>query len=253
MMNQDNKISQQTTLFGYIGEHAGVSRFSAVLNKKFKENSDDMMMIPMNIRQDDFYFTVSNMKKSHVNGAVLANEYTADVVELLDETSALVQKSGMCDIVFREGEKLRGDLFGTRVLLEYLKDIGAAKIAVVGINSHAKAFALMACGFQVSYYYDNLEELMGFCTELELQNADINRIADGMDVDFSEYDALLDFSDFNDLSMIAKVAKNNLDMKNEKEYSALKTRVHQLEGSYTSYDNMVEKFTSVAYNLIISK
>ena len=58
-MNESNQISKQTTLFGYIGEHAGVSRFSTLINKKFKENGDDVMMIPMNIRGDDLYFTVS--------------------------------------------------------------------------------------------------------------------------------------------------------------------------------------------------
>ena len=37
MMNNANEISKQTKLFGYIGENAGVSRFSAVINKMFKE------------------------------------------------------------------------------------------------------------------------------------------------------------------------------------------------------------------------
>ena len=87
MMNNDNKISKETKLFGYIGEYAGVSRFSALINKLFKKNSDDVMMIPMNIREDDLYFTVSNMKKSHLNGAVISNEYVDKVVDILDEKS----------------------------------------------------------------------------------------------------------------------------------------------------------------------
>jgi len=109
-MNNANQISQQTQLFGYIGEHAGSSRFSALLNKLFKENQDDFMMLPMNIRRDDFFFTLSNMKKSHVNGAILSNEYVTQSLDILDEASALARRSGMCDILFREGEKLRGDI-----------------------------------------------------------------------------------------------------------------------------------------------
>nr|MDA3908378.1 hypothetical protein [Sulfurimonas sp.] len=194
MMNNANEISHQTKLFGYIGAEAGVSRFSAVINKMFKANGDDGMMIPMNIREDDLYFTVSNMKKSHVNGAVISNEYVNDIINILDESSEMVKKTGMCDIVFKEGEKLRGDLFTTRVLTEYLKDIRASKVAVIGVNPHAKAFSFVSCGFNVSYFNENLEELMLFTEEVEVKDADLNRITTGMSLDFSAYDVLLDFS-----------------------------------------------------------
>lgn len=250
MMNDNNQISKQTTLFGYIGEHAGVSRFSALCNKSFKKNSDDVMMIPMNIREDDFFFTVSNMKKSHVNGAIISNEYSTKAVEILDNASELVKKTGMCDIIFKEGETLRGDIFVTRVLLEKLKDLGVIKIAMIGTSCHAKAFSLMACGFQVSYFYDNVEELMSFCQEMELTNADVNRIAPGMEVDFSEYDAVLDFSDISNLDMVVKLAPYNLDMKNTKEYSALKTRASHIDAKYIGYDDMIEELTNQAYRLI---
>lgn len=249
-MNDANEISKKTKLFGYIGEHAGVSRFSAVINKKFKENSNDTMMIPMNIREDDFFFTLSNMKKSHVDGAVISGEYTKQVVELLDKKSGLVERSGMCDIVFKEGEELRGDVFSIRVLLERLKDLNATKIALIGTSPHAKVFSLMACGFSVSYFYDNLEELMVFCKEMELENADINRIANDMSVDFSSYDAVLDFSDLPNLDMIEKLAPNSFDMKNSKQYSSLKTRANQLNSSYLGYDDMIEELSSQAYRLI---
>jgi len=251
MMNDDNQISKQTKLFGFIGEHAGASRFSALCNKMFKSNSQDAMIIPMNIREDDFFFTVSNMKKSHVNGAVISNEYVRKTVEILDEKSGLVERTGMCDIVFKEGETLRGDVFSTRVLLEKLKDLGATKIALLGTSSHAKAFSLMACGFQVSYFYDSLEELMQFCEEMELSNADVNRIANGMEVDLSDYDVVLDFSDFDNLDMLIKLAPNNFDMKNAKEYSALKTRASKLETNYIGYDDMIEELSAQAYRLII--
>ena len=250
MMNNENQISKQTKLFGYIGEYAGQSRFSTVLNKLFKENSDDSMMIPMNIREDDLFFTLSNMKKSHVNGAVISNEYVKQSVEIVDEASGLVKRSGMCDIVFKDGDKLRGDIFSIRVLLEKLKDMRATKIALIGINPHAKAFCLMACGFQLSYFYDNLEELMNFCDEMELSNADVNRIADGMSIDFSEFDVVLDFSDLTSFDMIEKLSENCLDMKNLKEYSALKTRANQLGSNYTGYDDMINELTSQVYRII---
>ncbi len=251
MMNNENKISKQTLLFGYIGEHAAASRFSAICNKMFKKNFDNAMIIPMNIREDDFFFTVSNMKKSHVNGAVISNEYVKKTLELLDSSSELVKRSGMCDIIFKEGETLRGDIFTTRVLLEKLKDLRVKKIAMIGVSHHAKAFSLMACGFELSFFYDNLEELMQFCEEMELSNADVNRIAHGMEIDLSDYDVVLDFSDLDNLDMISSLAKHNLDMKNKKEYSNLKTRANQLSAYYIGYDDMIEELSSQAYRLII--
>ena len=250
MMNNANVISHQTKLFGFIGEEAGVSRFSALTNKMFKANNDDIMMIPMNIREDDLYFTVSNMKKSHVNGAVISNEYVTQVVDILDETSSIVKRSGMCDIIFKEGESLRGDVFSTRVLTEHLKDIFVSKIAIIGTNHHAKAFSFLACGFNISYYNENLEELMDFTKEVDLSDADMNRISKDMSLDFSAFDAVLDFSNMSSLSMIEKLPKFNFDMKNNKEFSSLKQRANELNAEYISYDDIIDKLCTRAYTAI---
>lgn len=222
MMNNENQISRQTKLFGFIGEHAGVSRFSAVLNKIYKANGDDSMMIPMNIREDDLFFTISNMKKSQVDGAVISSEYVNDILEILDESTSMVKRSGMCDILFKDGEKLKGDIFGIRVLTELLKDKLASKIAVIGISPQTKAFSFLSCGFNVSYFDENLEELMKFTQEVDLADADMNRIARGMSIDLSEFDAVLDFSQFENLEMITKLPNYCFDMKNTKQFSALK-------------------------------
>ena len=251
MMNNENQISKKTKLFGFIGEHAGVSRFSAVLNKVFKTNNDDSMIIPMNIREDDLYFTVSNMKKSHVNGAVISSEYVSQVVEILDGASSIVTRSGMCDIIYKEGEKLQGDIFSIRVLAEHLKDIGASKIAVIGINHYAKAFSFLACGFDIGYFNDSLEELMQFSTEVELNNIDMNRITSDMSIDLSSYDAVLNFSEQSNLSMITKLPMFSLDMKNNKQFSALKQRAIEVDSQYMSYDDLVDKLSKKAYIEII--
>lgn len=250
MMNNENAISKKTKLYGFIGEHAGASRFSTIINKMFKENGDDAMMIPMNIREDDFYFTLSNMKNSQVDGAILSNEYVSQVVEILDEASSLVKRSGMCDIVFKEGEKLRGDLFGMRVLLEHLKDIRASKIAMIGTTPHAKAFSFLACGFDVSYFHENLESLLQFSQEVELRDADLNRLTKDANFDLSSFDAVLDFSNMRSLEGIQILAGFNFDMKNSKEFSPLRARAEELGANYTSYDAMIEKFADKAYKTI---
>jgi len=250
MMNNNNQISKETKLFGYIGEHAGVSRFSAMSNKLYKADSYDAMMIPMNIREDDLYFTVANMKKSHVNGAVISSEYVDDVLEIVDEPTGLAKRSGMCDIVFRKGETLEGDVFSIRVLTELLKDMQIRHIALIGVNHYAKAFSFLACGFEVSYYNENLEELMDFAKEVELKDPDINRIADGMNIDFSSYDAVLDFSDLQNLSMVENLAEFNFDMKNTKQFSTLKQRTNELAKKYISYDDMLDGLTKAVYKKI---
>jgi len=107
-MNADDSIKKQTKLFGLIAEHASPNRLFVMLNKEIKANGVDAMMIPMNIRVDDFYFTLSNMKKSHVNGAYIAEEYQESAVELLDEADEFVQVYNKCDFVLRDGERLIG-------------------------------------------------------------------------------------------------------------------------------------------------
>ena len=107
-MNANDEIKQQTKLYGLIAEHASPNRLFVLLNKLIKAQNVDAMMIPMNIREDDFYFTLSNMKKSHVNGAYIAQEYQESAVELLDEADEFVQVYNKCDFVVRDGERLIG-------------------------------------------------------------------------------------------------------------------------------------------------
>ncbi len=107
-MNSADTIKEQTKLYGLIAENASTNRLFLMLNKEIKSNGADAMMIPMNIRSDDFYFTVSNMKKSQLNGAYIASEYQQDILEMLDEYDEFVQVYGKCDFVVRKGVKLYG-------------------------------------------------------------------------------------------------------------------------------------------------
>ena len=107
-MNANDEIQKETKLYGLIAEHASPNRLFVILNKLIKSENSNAMMIPMNIREDDFYFTLANMKKSHVNGAYIAAEYQESAVELLDEADEFVQVYNKCDFVVREGERLIG-------------------------------------------------------------------------------------------------------------------------------------------------
>lgn len=253
MMNNANEISNHTKLYGFIGESAGQSSISATLNKLFKTENKNAMMIPMNIREDDFFFTLSNMKKSHVNGALISNEYLKNVVEILDEASEAVVQSGICDIIMRDGQKLIGDILGMRVLAKFLKENGFKKVALIGIGARAKAFCSLAEDLKISYFHDNIEELMLFCKEMKIADADINRIAEGMDIDFFAYDAVVDFSDFDSLNMASKLGGINLDMKSKKEFSPLKVRAHELESKYIGFDEMLNELCVGVFEFLNEK
>lgn len=250
MMNSGNEISHHTKLYGFIGESAGQSSISAMLNKLFKANNKDAMMIPMNIREDDLYFTVANMKKSHVNGALISREYIKNVVEILDDASEAVKISGMCDMVLRDGQKLVGDVITPLALINLLKKRGAKKVALIGIDAYAKAFCSQAEGFEISYFYDDVDMLMRFSTEMKIADADINRIADGMEIDFSPYDAVVDFSDLDSLKMVKKLGTVNADLKSKKEFSPLKARAHELEALYIGFDDMLEELSSEVFRFL---
>ena len=107
-MNENDQIRNETKLYGLIAEHASPNRLFVMVNKRIKADGMDAMMIPMNIREDDIYFTLANMKKSHVNGAYIAQEYQEAAVELLDEADEFVTVYGRCDFLVREGERLIG-------------------------------------------------------------------------------------------------------------------------------------------------
>jgi hypothetical protein len=68
-----------------------------------------------------------------------------------------------------------------------------------------------------------------------------------MSVDFSDYDAVLDFSDLDNLDMIVKLAPYSLDMKNNKESSNLKNKTNELGVNYIGYDDMIDELTKHAY------
>lgn len=110
MMNNDNSITTETLLYGFIAENAHSNRFSVTVNKLFKTNAVNAMVIPMNIRPDDVAFTISQMRSSKLNGALISSEYQEEVFGLLDSMSNTVEESGYCDFIRIENGKLFGEL-----------------------------------------------------------------------------------------------------------------------------------------------
>lgn len=109
-MNQDNAITVETKLYGFIAEEAHSSHFSVTVNRLFKENGVNAMVIPMNIRPDDIVFTISQMRNSKLSGALISNEYQEIVFSLLDSALPMAKEQEYCDCILIENGNLIGDL-----------------------------------------------------------------------------------------------------------------------------------------------
>jgi len=118
-MNNDNSITEETKLFGYIAEEAHSNRFSSMVNKMFKADGINAMVIPMNIRPDDVVFTISQMRHSKLNGAVIGSEYQEEVVSLMDTLSSEANEAGLVDFIRIDNGALLGDLIMPKALDTY--------------------------------------------------------------------------------------------------------------------------------------
>lgn len=119
MMNNDNSITVETKLYGFIGENAHSNRFAVSVNKLYKAHTINAMTIPMNIRSDDVAFTISQMRNSKLNGAVISSEYQEEAFALLDSASKGASEAGYCDFIKIVDGKLIGDLIMPRALERY--------------------------------------------------------------------------------------------------------------------------------------
>lgn len=240
-MNLDNRINNQTTLYGYIAVDASQNRLSQNYNKSLKAESIDGMMIPMNIREDDFYFTLSNMKKSHVNGAVLGLEYQQNILELLDSSSEMVKRCRGCDFVKRVNQTLHGEFISGEVIQSYIQaNKKIINIAIIGESPLARSLVLLLDSYEVSFYDVQIEKLLDMAQGLDVK-IDINYLSPN-GVDFSNFDLLIDTTNEDISAAILKEAKINLDLKDAKSFSSLKTF-----SNYVGFDHLLDLYT---YHLI---
>jgi hypothetical protein len=252
-MNEANQITQTTRLFGFIAEAAQQNRFSVTLNRRFKNAGDDAMMIPMNIRPDDFHYTVANMKQSHLKGAVFGFEYQVQAMELLDGASALCERAGLCDTVTVENGMLFGELLFPEALKKTAERAGANKVALIGHTPLAGAFGIVFEGMEVAFYDEWIEGLMALQERIG-RPIDINRLAPGMQVDLSAYDMLIDLSGGDaDLSMVTALPALNVEMSTAQEHSALQRRCSELGSAYSGYDTLLDDLTASAYTFVTAR
>nr|MDA3946269.1 hypothetical protein [Helicobacteraceae bacterium] len=197
------------------------------------------------IREDDFFYTLSNMRDAQLKGAFIGAEYQKNTSEIVDSQSELSQLCGACDVVLVKDKKLTGDFIAVESLFELLDEIKAKKIAVIGAGSLAKAIALTDRDHTLFFYHEYIESLMKMNESVQI---DINRLS--RDCDLSSYDAVIDASTIESLAMVAKLPTLCIDLKNAKQLSALRQRAKELGSDYIGYEAQLEHITQNAYNFI---
>lgn len=245
-MNESNSITQTTALFGFISERAQQNRFSVTLNKLFKAKQADAMMIPMNIREDDLYFTVSNMRQSHLKGAYVAPEYRGELAELLDDTLENDLKA-FHDFVFVKDQKLVGMSILPKAIAAYCKGLHVTRVAIVGSGELAMALAKSLQGLHVSFFDPYIEDLMQLSLTLSLE-IDINRLAEGMAMDLSAYELLIDTSQLEDFSMITEFPTQVLQLENSS--SNLKALS---QDAYSGYEIFLPHLCETTYENVMKE
>lgn len=246
-MNESNQIGHKTALYGYIAAEAQQNRLSVSMNRLFKAAGNDAMMIPMNIREDDFFYTLSNMRASQLSGAFIGAEYQKSAAEIVDSQSDLSAMCGSCDVVLVKEKKLVGDFIAVQSLFALLDERGAKKIAVIGSGALATAIALSPRDHTLFFYHEYIESLMKMNERVEI---DINRLVSGCDL--SGYDAVIDASTAESLAMISKLPSLCIDLKSAREFSALRQRANELGAEYIGYEAQLEHLTQNAYHFIIN-
>jgi len=231
-MNDANEIDTQSLLFGFLAEYAQQNRFSVTLNRYFKENSDNAMCIPMNIRPDDIYFTVAGLKESKLNGVAIGGEYVEGVVEQLQYQSDEVKACGFCDTIIVKDKKLYGEVASGRAICELLKEKGVEKLAILGSGKLAKSIVLHVQESKVKeivFFNDRIESCMeliqAHTKELEGINVDIDRVVENQELDLSSFDGFINASP--SAPKLSKINKETvlIDLKRE-------TNLSEYAGAY---------------------
>jgi len=249
-MNEANQITAQTSLYGFIAEKAQADHFSVTLNKQFKTAGDDAMIIPMNIRPDDFYFTVSNLRKAQLKGVALAPEYRHEVLELLDERSDEVAQCGFCDILNVQEGRLIGEIAIGRALNSVLKERGIKSLAILGSGALARSVLWHSGESDIERVtlFNNrvescLELVQGIAEQAGNISFDIERVIEKRALDLSSFDAVLNASPLKGPGEIS-IVSSPLMIDLERHQSLFKSAA---TGEYIGYDNMLSYLTASTY------
>jgi len=193
--NQEKMIDKQTKLFGFFADSASSSKLPLYFKKLFNENGVNASYIPMNIREDDIYFTVSGMKQSQINGVNITPEYAKIVYDLIDKFDEESKFSGVFTTITRDNDKLFATNNVSKAVFQKIK---AKKIGIIGLGSLAKSLIFQAKNFgieKIVFYHDSVEKIAEFIENnskyLDGIELDIERITKDIKLNSQDIEVLI--------------------------------------------------------------
>jgi len=251
-MNAENSISNETKLYGLISENAQQNRLFVFINRLIKKAGSNGMIIPMNIRPDDFYFTLSNMKKSHVNGAWIDRQYQKDTLDIIDSKDKMVEISGLCDFVTREAETLHGTYLLPNSIKSFVKEHKAEKIAIIGAEGMAEAIVCVLKDKQLALFDPEIERILNISQNQGIE-VDINRLTNENEIDLKSYDLVINTLDIDVFKGITKLSPICLDLRDDRDDALHIMASLDNDVEYFDYTSLLETISENLFNNIIKE
>jgi shikimate 5-dehydrogenase len=227
-------IGKDTALYSIIGESAIEAKKESLFNDIFKDKDLDMMVMPLNIRDDDLGFFLYNFKNSKVKGAYFLREYWQKVCSLLaDEVDEEAKICGIVDSLDIKDGKNKPYVVQGRAIVSLL-DLSGKRVGVCGDSPTIKSalYHLNRSDLKEIIFFDDIiERTLDLISIVPDKKSDVVRIENGMiddDIDI----LILDRDDIK-YNLDTKVLKLYRDSLNdgsldfsdvEREIAKIKTR-----------------------------
>ena len=147
-------VDSVTKVYGIAGDPVSHSMSPWVLNSAFRRENVNAVYVPLHAKQlDDLLSTVRDLP---MDGISVTMPYKQAVVEHLDNSDVLTQRTGACNTIVRSKDgRLFGfntDVYGAVATLESRVPLQNARVLVLGAGGAARAavFGLRAKGADVS-------------------------------------------------------------------------------------------------------
>jgi len=183
-------IEKDTKLFGLLADSASTLKKAKIVSEYFAQLEVDAAYIPMNIREDDIYFTISGLKNSKINAVNLGSEYVKGAYEQMDYLSDEAKFCGFVDTISIKDEKLYGDVTIGESFARVLKNKEIKKVIILGSGSLAKSILMHIKSSNVNeviLLHDRIESAMGMLEQMHEYLGDIK-------IDIDRYEKNISYS-----------------------------------------------------------
>ncbi|WP_457594050.1 saccharopine dehydrogenase NADP-binding domain-containing protein [Hydrogenimonas sp.] len=207
-MIDEGILSKESRLIALYGIQAQSSPFLKVLNETFKTLGLNDYAVGLNINPEDFPYMARGMPQSKVTMALYEPEYQEVVLPLLDCSDECIRRSGICDGAFAENGKLCGKCFYPAAFELMIAcegvNLAESRVLLLGAGTIASTILplLGVMGAKRVAVADPVVERAAAILEknsvsLATVECDILWFENGMEVDVSEYDMIVNAVDIH--------------------------------------------------------